>query len=84
MYAIVAHGNQQYKVEPDQVLEVDFFEAEPGSEFAFDRVEVSTNRFEHLNQIETGFRGGVGQARQSDHIGAGGVNARTLANSCGC
>jgi large subunit ribosomal protein L21 len=38
MYAIVAHGNQQYKVEPDQVLEVDFFEAEPGSEFQFDRV----------------------------------------------
>jgi large subunit ribosomal protein L21 len=38
MYAIVAHGNQQYKVEPEQVLEIDYFEAEPGSEFKFDRV----------------------------------------------
>ena len=38
MYAIVAHGNQQYKVEKDQILEVDFFEAEPGKEFQFDRV----------------------------------------------
>jgi large subunit ribosomal protein L21 len=38
MYAIVAHGNQQYKVEKDQVVEVDFFEAEPGSKFEFDRV----------------------------------------------
>lgn len=38
MYAIVAHGNQQYKVEPEQILEVDFFEAEPGTEFQFDRV----------------------------------------------
>jgi large subunit ribosomal protein L21 len=38
MYAIVAHGNQQYKVEKDQVLEVDYFETEPGAEFKFDRV----------------------------------------------
>lgn len=38
MYAIVAHGNQQYKVEKDQILEVDFFEAEAGKEFQFDRV----------------------------------------------
>ena len=38
MYAIVAHGNQQYKVEKDQILEVDFFEAEPGTELLFERV----------------------------------------------
>ena len=38
MYAIVVHGNQQYKIEPDQILEVDFFEAEPGADFQFDRI----------------------------------------------
>ncbi len=53
-------------------------------EFAFDRFEISADRFEHLNQVHSGFRGGVGQARQSDHRGAAGVNAMRLANSCGC
>lgn len=38
MYAIVAHGNQQYKVAPDQVVEIDYFEAEAGSQIVFDRV----------------------------------------------
>jgi large subunit ribosomal protein L21 len=38
MYAIVAHGNQQYKIEPKQVLEVDYFEANPGDDFQFERV----------------------------------------------
>ncbi len=38
MYAIVAHGNQQYKVEQDQFLEIDLDEGEPGADFTFDRV----------------------------------------------
>lgn len=38
MFAIVSHGNQQYKVEPDQVLEVDLMDAQPGDEFKFERV----------------------------------------------
>lgn len=38
MYAIVAHGNQQYKVESGQVLDIDFSEAAEGSELKFDRV----------------------------------------------
>lgn len=38
MFAIVSHGNQQYKVEPNQVLEVDLMDAEPGDEVKFDRV----------------------------------------------
>jgi large subunit ribosomal protein L21 len=38
MYAIIAHGNQQYKVETDQVLEIDLDEGDPGSELTFDRV----------------------------------------------
>ena len=47
-------------------------------ELAFDRFEIGADRFEHLNQIDAGFRGGVGQARQSDHRGAASVNARRL------
>ena len=47
-------------------------------ELAFDGFEVGADRFEHLNQIDTGFRRGVGQARQSDHIGAG-VSTREAA-----
>ena len=38
MYAIVAHGNQQYKVEKDQFLEIDLDEGTPGEDFQFDRV----------------------------------------------
>ncbi len=38
MYAIVAHGNQQYRVEKGQVLEIDLVDADPGSEYKFDRV----------------------------------------------
>jgi large subunit ribosomal protein L21 len=38
MYAIVADGGRQYKVEEGQTLEIDFRELEAGSEFTFDRV----------------------------------------------
>ena len=38
MYAIVADGGRQYKVEEGQLLEIDFRELEEGSDFTFDRV----------------------------------------------
>jgi large subunit ribosomal protein L21 len=38
MYAIIADGGRQYKVEEGQVLEIDFREVEAGSELKFDRV----------------------------------------------
>ena len=38
MYAIIADGGRQYKVEPGQTLEVDLRSAEPGSTITFDRV----------------------------------------------
>ena len=38
MYAIVADGGRQYKVEEGQLLEIDYRELEAGSEFVFDRV----------------------------------------------
>ncbi|MEM9409566.1 MAG: 50S ribosomal protein L21 [Planctomycetota bacterium] len=38
MYAIVADGGRQYKVEEGQTLEIDFRELEEGAEFKFDRV----------------------------------------------
>lgn len=38
MYAIIADGGRQYKVEEGQILEIDFREAEAGSEMTFDRV----------------------------------------------
>ena len=38
MYAIIADGGRQYKVETGQILEIDFREVEPGSELKFDRV----------------------------------------------
>lgn len=38
MYAIIADGGRQYKVEEGQILEIDFREAEAGSELKFDRV----------------------------------------------
>ena len=38
MYAIVADGGRQYKVEEGQLLEIDFRELEAGSDFTFDRV----------------------------------------------
>ena len=38
MYAIVADGGRQYKVEEGQTLEIDYRELEAGSEFTFDRV----------------------------------------------
>ena len=39
MYAIIADGGHQYKVEEGQTLEIDFREdATPGSELVFDRV----------------------------------------------
>jgi large subunit ribosomal protein L21 len=38
MYAIIADGGHQYKVEEGQILEIDFREVEAGSELTFDRV----------------------------------------------
>ncbi len=39
MYAIIADGGRQYKVQPGQLLEIDYREgAEEGAEFTFDRV----------------------------------------------
>ena len=38
MYAIVADGGRQYKVEEGQTLEIDYRELEEGSELTFDRV----------------------------------------------
>lgn len=38
MYAIIADGGRQYKVEEGQILEIDFREVNPGDELKFDRV----------------------------------------------
>ena len=38
MYAIIADGAHQYKVEAGQMLEIDFREANPGDQITFDRV----------------------------------------------
>ena len=38
MYAIIADGGRQYKVEEGQTLEIDFREVEAGSTLTFDRV----------------------------------------------
>lgn len=38
MYAIIADGAHQYKVQPGQVLDIDLREAGPGDAITFDRV----------------------------------------------
>lgn len=38
MYAIIADGGRQYKVEQGQTLELDLREVEPGQSITFDRV----------------------------------------------
>jgi large subunit ribosomal protein L21 len=38
MYAIIADGGRQYKVEEGQTLEIDRRDAAPGDEITFDRV----------------------------------------------
>ncbi len=38
MYAIIADGGRQYKVEEGQTLEIDFREAKAGDSLTFDRV----------------------------------------------
>ena len=38
MYAIIADGGRQYKVEEGQTLEIDFREVKAGEELKFDRV----------------------------------------------
>ncbi len=38
MYAIIADGPHQYKVEPGQFLEIDLRDLQPGDEIVFDRV----------------------------------------------
>lgn len=52
MYAIIADGGHQYKVEEGQTLEIDFREdATPGSELVFDRVlAISNDGKFHLGQ----------------------------------
>ena len=44
MYAVIADGGRQYKVEEGQTLEIDFREAKAGEKLTFDRVlAVSTD-----------------------------------------
>jgi len=43
MYAIIADGGRQYKVEEGQFLEIDYRELEDGSDFTFDRVLAVSN-----------------------------------------
>ena len=38
MYAIIADGGRQYKVEQGQTLDIDLRPAEPGQKISFDRV----------------------------------------------
>ncbi len=38
MYAIIADGGRQYKVEQGQTLDIDLREVEPGQSISFDRV----------------------------------------------
>lgn len=38
MYAIIADGAHQYKVQPGQVLDIDLRDASPGDAITFDRV----------------------------------------------
>ncbi len=38
MYAIIADGGRQYKVEEGQILEIDYRDVEAGAEVKFDRV----------------------------------------------
>ncbi|MBX3417983.1 MAG: 50S ribosomal protein L21 [Pirellulaceae bacterium] len=50
MYAIIADGGRQYKVEEGQTLDIDLRDAEAGSEITFDRVLAVSN--------DSGFRFG--------------------------
>ena len=43
MYAIIADGGRQYKVEEGQFLEIDYRELEAGSDFTFERVLALSN-----------------------------------------
>ena len=43
MYAIIADGGRQYKVEEGQFLEIDYRELEAGSDFTFERVLAVSN-----------------------------------------
>ena len=43
MYAIIADGGRQYKVEEGQILEIDYRAANPGDELTFDRVLAVSN-----------------------------------------
>ena len=38
MYAVIATGGKQYRVEKDSLLKVEKLDAEPGSTFTFDQV----------------------------------------------
>jgi large subunit ribosomal protein L21 len=51
MYAIIADGAHQYKVEPGQVLDIDLREANAGDTITFDRVlAMSTDKGFQLGQ----------------------------------
>ena len=43
MYAIIADGGRQYKVEEGQMLEIDFRQVTEGEEITFDRVLAVSN-----------------------------------------
>ena len=43
MYAIIADGGRQYKVEEGQMLEIDFRDVNAGDEITFDRVLAISN-----------------------------------------
>ena len=38
MYAIIATGGKQYKVEEEQIIRVEKLDVEPGTEYVFDQV----------------------------------------------
>jgi large subunit ribosomal protein L21 len=43
MYAVIATGGKQYRVEKDSLLKVEKLDAEPGSTFTFDQVLLVAN-----------------------------------------
>ena len=43
MYAVIATGGKQYRVEKDSLLKVEKLDAEPGSTFTFDKVLLVAN-----------------------------------------
>lgn len=69
MYAIIADGGRQYKVEEGQTLEVDLRSANPGDSITFDRVLAVSD--------DSGFR--LGQPE----VSGASVSAKVLDNTKG-